>query len=147
MRIIRYTSPVARCFHPAFARSPWAGLETQMDRLFEAALRETSGERTESFPVDLYEDGQATYLRAELPGVNRADIGVELSDGTLRLTAKRARQDGERESVSALSRAILLPDGAVQADQVRATYEHGVLTVTLPKREESKSRKISVAVG
>ncbi len=147
MRLIRYASPVARGSYPAFARSPWAGLETQMDRLFEAALSETVGAGAERFPVDLYEDANATYVRAELPGVNRSDIGVELVEGTLQLTAKRVIKDGENEETLELSRAINVPDSAVQADKVGATYENGVLTVTLPKREEAKPRKISVAVS
>ena len=147
MRLIRYTTPVARSFYPAFARSPWAGLESQMDRLFEAALSETAGVGAERFPVDLFEDANATYVRAELPGVNRADIGVELVDGTLQLTAKRVVKDGDREATLELSRAINVPDSAVQADKVSAAYENGVLTVTLPKREEAKPRKISVAVA
>lgn len=147
MRLIRYSMPVARSFYPAFARSPWAGLETQMDRLFEAALSETSGAGVERFPVDLFEDANATYVRAELPGVARADIGVELVDGTLQLTAKRVVKNGEREETLELSRTINVPDSAVQADKVGASYENGVLTVTLPKREEAKPRKISVAVA
>ena len=43
--------------------------------------------------------------------------------------------------------SISVPDGVVAADKVSATYENGVLTVTLPKREETKPRKISVAVS
>lgn len=118
-----------------------------MDRLFEAALSETAGATAERFPVDLFEDANATYVRAELPGVNRADIGVELVDGTLQLTAKRVVKEGGREETLELSRAINVPDSAVQADKVSAAYENGVLTVTLPKREEAKPRKISVAVA
>ena len=99
------------------------------------------------FPVDLYEDASATYVRAELPGVNRADIGVELADGTLQISAKRTTKVGEREETAEFSRALTVPEGAVQADKISAAYENGVLTVTLPKREEAKPRKISVAVS
>jgi HSP20 family protein len=147
MRLIRYTSPVARAYHPAFNRSPWAGLEAQMDRLFDAALGETVGAAADRFPVDLYEDAHATYVRAELPGVNRADIGVELVEGSLQITAKRVVKEGEREEAFELSRSLTVPENAVQADRISAAYEHGVLTVTLPKREEAKPRKISVTVA
>jgi HSP20 family protein len=99
------------------------------------------------FPVDLYEDGAATYVRAELPGVKRADIGVELVDGTLQLSAKRTHQVGEREETTQFSRALTVPEGAVQANKISAAYENGVLTVTLPKREEARPRKISVSVA
>jgi HSP20 family protein len=147
MRLIRYTTPSARAYYPAFARSPWAGLEEQMDRLFGAALSEAAGLDVAGFPVDLFEDASASYVRAELPGVNRADIGVELVDGTLQITAKRTRKVGDREETTELSRALTVPEGAVQADKVAAAYENGVLTVTLPKREEAKPRKVSVAVS
>ena len=147
MRLIRYTTPSARTYYPAFARSPWAGLEEQMDRLFEAALGETAGVSAAGFPVDLYEDSAATYVRAELPGVNRSDIGVELVEGTLQITAKRTRKVGEREETAEFSRALTVPEGGVQADKISANYENGVLTVTLPKREEAKPRKITVAVA
>lgn len=147
MRLIRYTTPVARSAYPAYARSPWAGLEAQMDRFFEAALSDGVAPAADRFPVDLFEDANATYVRAELPGVNRADIGVELVDGVLQLAAKRVLKDGEREETQEFRRAIIVPDGAVQADKITAAYENGVLTVTLPKREEAKPRKISVAVS
>lgn len=147
MRLIRYTTPVTRAVYPVFARSPWAGLEAQMDQLFEAVRSDLGASAPDRFPVDLFEDAQATYVRAELPGVNRADIGVELVDGVLQLSAKRTRKDGEREETVEFSRAITVPDGAVQADKISAAYENGVLTVTLPKREEAKPRKISVAVA
>ncbi len=86
-------------------------------------------------------------MRAELPGVNREDIGVELVDGALNLTAARKAAGGEGEAPESftLSRTISVPDTAVQADKIAASYENGVLTVTLPKREESKPRKIAVS--
>lgn len=147
MRLIRYTAPTARSFYPAFARSPWAGLEEQMDRLFEAALGETTGASAADFPVDLYEDEGATYVRAELPGVKRSDIGVELVNDTLQISAKRIQKSDNRDETLEFTRSITVPDGAVQAEKVSAAYENGVLTVTLPKREEAKPHKVSVAVA
>jgi len=146
MRIIHYTNPLARPAYPVFANSPWAGLESQINRLFETALRETVETSAERVPVDIYEDTHATYIRAELPGVNRADIGVELLDGTLQLRAKRTLRRGDRDETREFARALTVPEGAVQPDKISATYENGVLTVTLPKREEAKPRSISVNV-
>lgn len=147
MRYIRYTTPTGRAYLPAFARSPWAGLETQIDRFFEVALTETNRASSARFPVDLFADAHATYVRAELPGVNRADIGVELVDGRLQITAKRTTKTGEREETVEYNRAVTVPDDAVQADEIAAAYENGVLTITLPKREEAKPRKVSVTVA
>ncbi len=147
MRLIRYTTPLLNGYPAGLARSPWTGLEAQMDRLFEAALGDTVAASAERFPVDLYEDATASYVRAELPGVARADLGVELVEGTLHLSAKRTHQIGDRSETIEFRRSITVPETTVQSDKVSAAYENGVLTVTLPKREEAKPRKISVAVA
>jgi HSP20 family protein len=149
MRLIRYSYPAFRTVAPAlgFARSPWSGLESEIDRLFETALNGFGAETGTRFPVDLYEDKDNTYVRAELPGVTREDIAVELVDGYLTVSAARKTPatDGGGERSCSFSRSVSVPE-AVQADKVAASYENGVLTVTLPKREEAKPRKISVAV-
>lgn len=150
MRLVRYTYPASRSLVPALgyaARSPWAGLETEIDRMFESALGDfVAAPAPDRFPVDLYEDKDNTYVRAELPGVERADINVEMVEDYLTITAARKTKEGEREESFSFSRSVSIP-GAVQADKVSAAYENGVLTVTLPKREEAKPRKISVNVN
>ena len=84
MRLVRYTQPaLSRSLAPLPAglpRSPWSGLETEMDRFFEAALGDLAGVglAENRFPVDLYEDKDNIYVRAELPGVARADLNVEM---------------------------------------------------------------------
>jgi HSP20 family protein len=158
MRLVRYTYPSYRglaTFPAGTARSPWSGLESEIDRLFEAALGDTAPARTAAFPVDLYEDKDNSYVRAELPGVNRDDINVELTDGFLTITAARktpagsptgpGQADGQAGQSFSFSRSVSIPEEA-QADKVSAAYENGVLTVTLPKREEAKPKKISVTV-
>lgn len=146
MRIVRYNYPSYRSLVPS--RSPWSGLEGEIDRLFASALGDYTGPTAvDRFPIDLYEDKDNTYVRAELPGVDRADIGVELVDGYLNIrVARKTREDGREESF-ALNRSVSVPDAAVQTDKISAAYENGVLTVTLPKREETKPRKVTVAVN
>ncbi len=151
MTLMRFSYPSFRSLVPnlgGLQRSPWAGLETEIDRLFESALTDFSGATSASrFPVDIYEDNDNTYVRAELPGVNRDDINVEMAGGCLTLTAARKTPatEGENEESFSFSRSVCIAD-EVQADKVAAAYENGVLTVTLPKREAAKPRKISVAV-
>jgi len=147
MRLVRYTYPSYRTLTPAFGsqRSPWSGLESEIDRLFETALNGFGSDNANRFPVDLYEDKDNTYVRAELPGVNRDDINVEVVDGYLTISANRKNHTGSDEESSSFSRSISLTD-EVQAEKVSAAYENGVLTVTLPKREEAKPKKITVAV-
>jgi HSP20 family protein len=146
MRLVRYTYPSFRT--PAFGgRSPWSGLESEIDRLFETAMTDFGGTSANRFPVDLYEDENNTYVRAELPGVNRDDINVEMTEGYLTIAASRKSGggNGQDEESFSFSRAVSIAD-EVDAGKVNAAYENGVLTVTLPKREEAKPKKISVAV-
>lgn len=147
MTLVRYSYPLRSPGFGGFQRSPWFGLESEIDRLFETALSDFGGASATRFPVDLYEDENNTYVRAELPGVSRDDINVEMTDGYLTLTAARKSGGGkgEQEESFSFSRAINIADD-VQTDKVTAAYENGVLTVTLPKREETKPKKISVAV-
>jgi HSP20 family protein len=159
MRLVRYAYPSFRSLPPALGgtpRSPWSGLEGEINRLFESALSNLGdGPLGTRFPVDLYEDKHNTYVRAELPGVSREDINVELVEGYLTITAVRktpagpptgADQTGKAGESFALSRSVSISD-QIQTDKIAAAYENGVLTVTLPKREEAKPKKITVAVN
>jgi HSP20 family protein len=144
MRLVRYTYPSFSNVNTRFAPSPWAGLDTEIDRLFETAYSGTASSR---FPVDIHEDKANTYVRAELPGVNRDDIDVQVVDGHLTINATRTTPavEGQKAETFTLTRAIRLNE-EVEADRITALYENGVLNVTLPKREEIKPKKITVAV-
>ncbi|MBI2516276.1 MAG: Hsp20/alpha crystallin family protein [Opitutae bacterium] len=139
-RIIRYAHPrTARSF-PAFAaRSPWSGLESEIDHLFSTALADFAAPAAPRFPVDFHEDKDSFYVRAELPGVSREAINLEVVDGYLTITA--TRKDGEE--ASSRTRTVALP-AKVQADKISASLENGVLTVTLPKQEQVKPRQIVI---
>lgn len=149
--IIHYTNPRSTSLLPSFGfttHSPWTGLEGEIDRLFESTLSDFVAPAFDSrFPVDLYKDKDNTYVRAELPGVNRDDINVEMVDGYLTISASRRSlaTDGRGEETFSFSRSVSIPED-VHADKVGAAYENGVLTVTLPKKAEAKPRKITVAV-
>jgi HSP20 family protein len=150
MRYIQFTQPIARTVAPAAAfggRLAAAGIERQLDWLFGTALTGFAGTaRGGQFPVDLYEDKDNTYVRAELPGVVRDAISVEIVDGSLSIQASRKGKAADGEDTVSFNRLVSIPD-AVQADKVSATYENGVLTVTLPRSEETKPRKINVSVN
>jgi HSP20 family protein len=149
MRLVRYANPNARSLAPAYgfsSRSPWTGLEDQIDQLFDSALSGiVAGSSRTQFPVDLYEDKENTYVRAELPGISRDDVSVEMIEGYLTITVVRKEKAGEEEESVSFSRSISIPED-VHSDKVAAAYQDGVLTVTLPKREETKPKKISIEV-
>lgn len=143
-RLTRYEYPRTANLQSAFAaRSPLASLESEIDRLFASALADFASPAPASrFPVDLFEDKDNHYVRAELPGIGREAINVEMVDGYLTINA--ARQEG-KESFS-VNRSVSIPE-AVQADKVTAVHENGILTVTLPKQEKAKPRKIAINVN
>jgi HSP20 family protein len=102
-------------------------------------------------PMDLCKIDDHYVLTADLPGVDPGSVDVNVDNGTLTISAHRtARSD---ESVQWLAyerffgsyrRQLSLGDG-VDSDKISATYENGVLTVTIPLSEKAKPRKIDVA--
>ncbi len=137
-RLTRYSYPAA-LFR---ARNPWSGLESEIDRLFETALTDLAPAAAPRFPVDLYEDKDNLYVRAELPGIAREQVNLELVEGYLTLNATRKDEGNE----FTFNRSIALPE-SVQTDRITAALEHGVLTVTLPKQEQAKPRKVAITVN
>ena len=105
--------------------------------------------------VDIYENGkQELVLRAELPGMEREDIQVVFEDNTLTLKGERKLDHDVKQeqfhrverAYGTFSRSFSLPP-AVDASKIAAEYKNGVLTVTLPFREEAKPRTINVEVA
>jgi HSP20 family protein len=149
MRLVHYRTPSSRSLATdgLFARSPWAGWDGEIDRLFATAFAGPSVFSTAGAPpVDLYQDGNATCVRVELPGVAREAIQVEVVDGQLNLRAERVRGEGEARETVAFSRSITLSD-EIDETAIRAQLEHGVLTLTLPRKAEAMPRKVTVPIN
>lgn len=106
-------------------------------------------------PVDIFENGdQEIVLRAELPGVAKEDIDIRVENNTLTLKGERKREAEVKNeqyhrverSYGTFSRSFSLPS-RIDSEKVRADYRDGVLSITLPVKEEAKPRQISVAVN
>lgn len=103
--------------------------------------------------VDVLEGKDAYLIHAELPGMKREDIHVELKDGNLVLSGERKTEklaDGVKyrhaERVTAkFWRSFNLPE-TIKQDSIEATYKDGVLEVKIPKAEEAKPRQIEISV-
>ncbi len=101
--------------------------------------------------LDLYETKDSLVARVELPGLKKEEIDVWLEDGALHVSGERKFEQKEDESAThrlerfygRFHRTIALPK-QVNGDQIKAAYEDGVLTVTLPKAETAKPRQIQV---
>jgi HSP20 family protein len=141
---------------PAFWDDPWEALRSinqRMTNLMESIWRGTPWSTGEGVtpPGELEEHDDAWVVRAELPGVKRGDIEVELAGRRLTVHAERKRTERTgrlRRSTRTTGRFHLetwLP-GEPVADKVDATLEDGVLTVWLPKPESERSRRRKIAV-
>ena len=135
-RLIRYAQPFAASAY----RSPWTGLDQEINSLFTSALADFVPGATRSIPVSLHEDKDNLQVTAELPGVARDDVNVELTDDMLSLSATRK----QGEQTFTFERSFTLPY-AVQAEKISAELKDGVLRLTLPKAEAIKPRKITIS--
>lgn len=124
----------------------------EIERLFDRMSREFGVEDVVgSVAVDVEDRGDAFVVTADVPGFGKDDIDVTLADRMLRIAAEREEESEEagadflrreRHRTSA-SRSVRLPE-AVEEDDITATYRHGVLTVTLPKRQGDGGQRIEV---
>jgi HSP20 family protein len=141
-----------------------ASLRDDVDNLFNLAFGRLTGLTQESdrgsqllegwFPaVDVDEDKDTLQVRAELPGMKKEDIEISLHEGFLNLSGERKSEQKQEGAETYRSerwfgrfhRTISLPCG-VDADKIKATYNDGILTVSLPKAEEAKPKQILITV-
>jgi HSP20 family protein len=136
-------------------------LREQVNRLFDESVgrapardrREGMPQRAWAPPVDITEDKDQIVLKVDLPGVKQEDIDVELEGETLTIRGERQLpEQGTNECVRAervsgpflRTFSVVTP---VQADKISASYRDGVLTITVPKAEESKPRRIQIVAS
>jgi HSP20 family protein len=122
----------------------------ELDRMFEQT---TDQFRRPSMPMDAYRHGDTFVIHFDLPGVDPASIDLELERNVLTVGAERSWRPVEGDDVVAAERRhgqfrrqLLVGDG-LDAEKMHASFEHGVLTVTIPVAEKSKPRKINVATN
>ena len=136
----------------------WANLRDEIDRLFDSPASLLS-EASQPFmggwipAVDVFEDNDNFVVKVEVPGIKKEELEISLHEGVLTLQGERKAQskgNGKENYRSErffgrFQRSISL-GSPVQADKVSAKYADGILTVTLPKAEESKPRQIPISV-
>jgi len=138
-------------------------MERQMERLFDSFLpggwlrpsrweRPTLGELESWRPaVDVVDRDDEIEVRAEIPGVEKDDLEVSMSDNTVTIKGTTKREEKEEKgdyyrcetSRGSFMRTVMLP-GEVNAEKAEATYKDGLLTLKLPKAEASKRRRIKI---
>ncbi len=130
--------------------------EDRFNRLFNQTLSPFFGEEglrtwTWTPPVDIYETQDHVVIKAELPGVDPKDVEVRVENGTLYLQGQRKFENEVKDenyhrierSYGSFVRNFPLPS-SVDSDKATAQYKDGVLTLTMPKREEAKPKAIKI---
>ena len=154
MNLISVKPARRRSFYPA-------SFNNEFDQIFESFFRNdfptthsTNRKGVLSPKVNVIEGKDDFRLEVALPGLDRSDITVNVDKGLLQITAKKEYETAENETIRkrefgsySYSRSFRLND-KVDANTIAATFTNGVLTVTLPKKEEAKDkepRKIEIA--
>jgi HSP20 family protein len=132
------------------------GLQDEMNRIF-TSVAPVSGDREELFGgawsprVDIFENKDSLVLEAELPGMKREDFDLSFENNVLTLTGERKFEKKTDEdnyhrverAYGSFTRSFTLPQ-TVTAEGATAEFQNGMLHVSLPKREETKARKIEI---
>jgi len=134
-------------------------LQDEMTRLFTGVAPAHSGREEMTHgswapSVDIFEEKDRLILEAELPGLNRDDFEISVENNVLTLRGERKfekKTEGDNyhrveRSYGSFTRSFTLPQ-TVTAEGATADFENGVLRVGLPKREETKARKIEISGG
>lgn len=125
----------------------------QMDRFFRESIwgngEWSSGTFTPA--VEVRENDEEIIVKAEIPGLDTKDLDVRLENNYLILQGEKKREEKEEKdnivrmevSYGSFYRAIPLPV-EVQEDKIKAKYKKGILTISLPKAEKAKAKKIAI---
>src|SRR5215468_8809741 len=131
-------------------------LQEEVNRLFSTNLRtfgdEGIGRGAWNPSVDIYENKDQIVLEAELPGMKQEDFDLSIENNVITLRGERKFEKTDEtdnyhrveRSYGSFTRSFTLPQ-TVSAEGASAEYNNGVLRVTLPKREETKARRIQVS--
>ena len=126
----------------------------RLNRMFSDFYSEAFSRSAWVPPVDIYEtDEHEVVLKAELPDMKREDINLTFENGVLTLRGERKFEHEIKKDnfhrmerrYGSFSRSFTLPN-TVDAARISASYKDGVLTITLPQREEAKPKQIAVTV-
>jgi len=135
-----------------------SSLREEMNRLLDGSLAAFSGNAGLfggwSPALDVFQDKDNVFVKAELPGMKKEEIDISFQDGMLTIAGERKQESEVREGESYRSerffgrfhRTVSMPT-KVEADKIKATYKDGILTVDLPKAAEAKAKQIEVKIS
>jgi HSP20 family protein len=123
----------------------------ELDRLTQQAFGTRA--RPAVMPMDAYREGDHFMVHFDLPGVDPSSIDLTVEKNVLTVSAERNWQANDNQQVLAserpqgtFSRQLFLGEG-LDTERVEASYDNGVLTVTIPVAEQAKPRKVQISAG
>jgi HSP20 family protein len=134
------------------------GLQSDMNRLFDGFFNGRAGNgvggRRWIPAMDLAETDEHLVLRADLPGLREDDVNIEIKDRVLTISGERRSEHEDKgegfhrveRAYGGFSRSLNLPDG-IDADDVSASFDRGVLEVKIPKPAERKPHRVQIGRG
>jgi HSP20 family protein len=136
-------------------RDPFAQLQSELDRMLETAFGPVGATVSGVYPpVNVFDRGEVFVVKAELPGVEPAEVQLDVEESTLTLRGERAVSeptgDGayhRREREQGRFRRVVRMPGRIAGDEARAEYRNGVLSITIPKAPEARPRRLSIQPG
>lgn len=136
------------------------GIQDEINRLFDFSLGRRPFERSGLLEgawapaLDMYEDEDKVFVKAELPGMTDKDIDVSILDNTLTIKGEKKKEEEKKEEsyhrvermYGAFQRSVVLPTH-VDPNKVKASFKNGVLEIEMPKKEEAKPKQVKVSVS
>ena len=140
-------------YERSFGLSPVFGLRRQIDQLFDDAFVGRGGGASWQPAVDIQETARELRLDVELPGLREEDVEIEVENGILSVRGQKSaerKEEGEEgryhlveRSYGSFFRSFQLPQG-VDAEQIAAEFESGVLRIRIPKAALPQPRRIQI---
>lgn len=129
-------------------------IQNEMNRLFGRTYGGDVGETTRGAwtpALDVFETQEKFVITTELPGVSPDDVDISVEDSTLMVRGERSFYNEQQEEsflrierrFGEFTRSLTLPSTA-DAESIQASFDQGLLTIEVPKKEEAKPRKISI---
>ena len=132
--------------------SPRSFFPSQLERIFDDFFPTLLGESFGSEPkIDVKETDENILVKAELPGLTKDDISVEVKDSILTISGEKKDEKTEKNTkylrteitYGSFSRSFHLPT-SVKHDEIKAEFKDGILNITIPKSEKEKTQQIKV---
>ena len=142
--------------NPSFSLPTFQDLQREMNHLLDEASQDWNAARSDRTwaPVsEIYDTDEDLVITVELPGLKRGDVNIAFENGQLILTGERKLPEDERRTYHRNERVYGRFERSFQltetfdVEKIKAKLRHGILTVTLSKKEEAKPRQISISAG